>query len=215
MRRIRKGDRPPILAANFDAWTQEYLGFIERNERPPDHVKSRYRHPQIKTVVMAETHGKCAYCESHVTHVYPGDVEHVIAKAAKPELIFEWTNLTYACAACNGRKHDYYNEHQPLLNPVHDDPTQHLGFYGFFCVHRCNDQKGQLTVLLLELNRSDLLDRRRERLEKIVLLIDSCLALPLGPLREMLMEQIRQEAANDREYSVMVKQFVESRLAEQ
>ena len=62
--------------------------------------QNRYSRPEIKAELIAETKGKCAYCESKITHIYPGDIEHIIPKSIFPRLTFTWANLTLGCYWC-------------------------------------------------------------------------------------------------------------------
>ena len=73
MRNLSKDDPPPVLSANRDGWDSEF-------QRDPQNqtYKYRYRHADIKQSLLAETNGKCIYCESKVGHNTPGDVEHKI-----------------------------------------------------------------------------------------------------------------------------------------
>lgn len=87
-----------------------------------------YSHREVKAALRAAQHGKCAFCESKVTHVSPGDVEHFRPKAGyrqKPNnplvqpgyywLAYEWSNLLFACPLCNQR---FKENHFPLANPA-------------------------------------------------------------------------------------------------
>ncbi|RCJ30529.1 hypothetical protein A6769_33265 [Nostoc punctiforme NIES-2108] len=113
MRRLVKQKCPEILEQNHKAWTTEYLNIISSNGKPTKTQSGRYRHPQIKQTILLETHGKCVYCESKVTHIYPGDIEHIKPKSLYPTEIFSWLNLTLACSICNTNKAAYPN---PVLS---------------------------------------------------------------------------------------------------
>ena len=41
------------------------------------------RDKSIKEQILKETHGKCVYCESKISHVCPGDIEHILPKNKK------------------------------------------------------------------------------------------------------------------------------------
>jgi uncharacterized protein (TIGR02646 family) len=75
-----------------------------------------YAHADVKASLRAAQHDKCCFCESKVSHVAFGDVEHFRPKAGfrggpgealtAPGyywLAYEWTNLLYACEVCNRR----------------------------------------------------------------------------------------------------------------
>ncbi len=105
-----------------------------------------YKQSEIKEALIKLFNGKCAYCESKILHIYPGDVEHFRPKSSikypkedkvkeiKPAyywLAADWNNLLLACKNCNSPathviaggtkkvmgKWDYF----PL-----SDPTKHL-----------------------------------------------------------------------------------------
>jgi uncharacterized protein (TIGR02646 family) len=72
-----------------------------------------YRHPQIKEKLVALFKGKCAYCDSNITHITAGDIEHFRPKSAYWWLACDWDNLLFACEKCNRTgKNDAF----PLLN---------------------------------------------------------------------------------------------------
>jgi uncharacterized protein (TIGR02646 family) len=75
-----------------------------------------YGHPLVRQALLAAQHGKCAFCESKIAHIAPGDVEHFRPKGGWRQrqgaplqrpgyywLAYEWTNLFLACALCNQR----------------------------------------------------------------------------------------------------------------
>ena len=76
-----------------------------------------YGHPSVKAALVAAQHDKCCFCESKVTHVTYGDVEHFRPKGGYRQraqdaltmpgyywLAYEWTNLLFACPLCNQRQ---------------------------------------------------------------------------------------------------------------
>jgi hypothetical protein len=77
---------------------------------------SIYGHPSVKDALRKAQHDKCCFCESKVTHIAYGDVEHFRPKAGirqTPDeplgrpgyfwLAYEWTNLYFCCQLCNQR----------------------------------------------------------------------------------------------------------------
>ncbi len=73
-----------------------------------------YGHKTVKEALIRAQHDKCFLCESKITHVAYGDVEHFRPKAGyrqtaaddlhKPGyywLAYEWGNLFFACQLCN------------------------------------------------------------------------------------------------------------------
>ena len=72
MIKLTKIEEPDILKENSSKWTDEYLDCIKKNIKPTPTIKYRYRDKSIKEQILKETHGKCAYCESKISHVCPG-----------------------------------------------------------------------------------------------------------------------------------------------
>ena len=82
---VALGPKPQILVDREDEWTYELLGYIESGENVPDSILRRYAHGEIKAAVKGETYEKCAYCESKIAHVAPGDIEHIKPKSKYPD----------------------------------------------------------------------------------------------------------------------------------
>ena len=73
-----------------------------------------YGHTEVKRRLVAMQHDKCAFCESKVTHIAYGDVEHFRPKGECQQdenaaaqtpgyywLAYTWENLLFACQRCN------------------------------------------------------------------------------------------------------------------
>ncbi len=60
-----------------------------------------YKHPEIKNKLIELFKGKCAYCDSSITHITAGDIEHFRPKSAYWWLACDWNNLLFACEKCN------------------------------------------------------------------------------------------------------------------
>ncbi len=206
---LEKGEKPTVLAANEATWTRTLLDKLERGEKPTDVERTRYRHPEIKEALRQETCGKCAYCESKILHVAFGDVEHIVPKSKKPELTFIWANLTLACDRCNIAKGD----REGTLNPYEDNPADHLEFVGCLVIHRPGSTLGASTERLLDLNRLELIERRAERLKRLVALRDLLHAERDPARRAVLDEDIRSnEATSHQEYAALSRWFISGHL---
>ncbi len=59
------------------------------------------RWKQAKPQLMAETHGKCAYCEAPTSMVAYGDVEHYRPKSTYWWLAYNYENYLASCQLCN------------------------------------------------------------------------------------------------------------------
>lgn len=142
MIRIEKPDSPPevLRADGVDkrrAHSVSYAndpGAYQSGERSFDFDDDLYGHDLVKTALIEAQHRKCSFCESKVTHVAHGDVEHFRPKSGyrqHPEdslqrpgyywLAYKWTNLFLCCPLCNRRhKKNLF----PLRNPE-DRATSH------------------------------------------------------------------------------------------
>lgn len=153
-----------------------------------------------------ETSQKCAYCESKYRHVDFGDVEHIKPQAHFPSLALDYDNLTLSCAVCNNSKLDYYSPTDPLLDPYTDDPSQHLIGCGSLLWH--SSDRGLKTIEIIKLNRKELLEKRFERMNVISALVDRYRRAADQVHKDVIMEAIRQEQADESEYALVVRCFV-------
>ena len=94
-----------------------------------------YGHKSVKQALIDAQHKKCAFCESKITHVSYGDVEHFRPKGGVRQtasdalavpgyywLAYEWGNLLLSCQLCNQRhKRNLF----PLANPGVRAATHH------------------------------------------------------------------------------------------
>jgi uncharacterized protein (TIGR02646 family) len=136
MIRIEKPDSPPEPLENrgVDERRSHLVSYAQDPEayqsgaRTFDFDESIYGHESVKSALIEAQHRKCSFCESKVTHVTYGDVEHFRPKAGyrqRPDqeslqrpgyywLAYEWTNLFLCCPLCNRRhKRNLF----PLRNP--------------------------------------------------------------------------------------------------
>jgi 5-methylcytosine-specific restriction endonuclease McrA len=203
-----KAPLPQHIRDQLDEWDRELKQLLAAGDPLPETLKARYRWPPLKERIVEETCDKCAYCESKVGHVYPGDVEHLLPKQHRPELRLEFENLTLACFECNNRKRSYYDPANPLIDPYRDDPDDHLIGVGPFVWHRPNDRKGELTERLLELNRKELIERRRERLDAIRRLVEKYEREPPGLLKQLIGRELLTEASACAEFSFVVREYL-------
>lgn len=162
-----------------------------------------YAHDDVKAALIAAQHAKCAFCESKVTHVSSGDVEHYRPKAGfrqredtpleKPGyywLSYDWDNLYFACEICNrrfkknlfplwaeqhrARTHaDDITREKPLLLNPADDPEHHLTFRDEVAKSRNRSRRGSLTIQIVGLNRPEVLEQRLDRLNQLRYLVSS------------------------------------------
>lgn len=207
MRNIVKLSEPTILTEKKKKWKASLLS------KPSYYKKNKYRHPEIKSRLLAETNGKCAYCESKIGHNCPGDIEHKIPKSKKPDLIFEWNNMTIACNECNRRKDQYYDPNCMFLDPHTDDVENLLQHVGPLVFNRPGNIRSEVTVRLLELNslkgRISLIARKVEKLESTKNLVERISTTGNPTLKSFLLDQLTESYDISSEFSGMVKTYVE------
>lgn len=203
MIRLQKQAEPQVLAQNKTIWTQELMAYLSKNLEVPKAVANRYKHEEIKEALRRETYGKCMYCESAVLHVTFDHIEHIKPKAKHkyPELTFEWSNLGLACPTCNMKKGDNYSPDTPFVNPYVDDPSDHFVALGPFVHHKPGDQRGELTETTIQLNRPELIERRKERIDMIRALADKAAMIGDAILKKAIQDEIAIEVGEDKPYS--------------
>ncbi len=125
MRNVRREPIPGILGRRQERWTRELLAEISKGAcADPERLKRlkrKYAHPSVKAA-LKKMYRFCCYCESRVTTVTKGHIEHRAPQARFPERTFEWENLHLACPNCNEAKSDQWDEDDPILDAVEDQP---------------------------------------------------------------------------------------------
>jgi hypothetical protein len=162
---------------------------------------------------MAACSEKCMYCESKVTQVYWGDVEHIRPKAVFPKLEFQWDNLGFVCARCNVEKSDKWSEASPFVNPFVDDPDEHLAAVGSFVFHRNGSERGEYTWRQIGLNRSGLIERRQQRIQQMRDLIDKMRRTANVELQALIQRELTNELTDDKEYAMICRAAVAQMLS--
>tara|TARA_R100000935_G_scaffold56635_2_gene88789 strand:- start:107 stop:763 length:657 start_codon:yes stop_codon:yes gene_type:complete len=205
MIKLVKFDQPVVLIENEVRWTEELLAAIETGDKKVIGAKKkRYNHKDVKSRLKEETNGKCAYCESKVSHVAHGDIEHVTPKSVEPRRTFEWQNLTFACQICNQNKSSL----DGIIDPYNEEPSDSLEFWGHFL--RGTNERGRYTRLMLELDRSDLIEQRALVLKRYADAVESIRNAANGKVRELLFMSLLMDVdQNQAEYIAMLKKMLE------
>lgn len=184
-----------------------------RLERPacpnPGALRTDYKHPDNKDALRSACFDKCMYCESKISHTYYGDIEHIRPKDSFPELEFEWENLGYACARCNGFKSSKYDEDLPFVNPFEEDPNEFIVAAGHFLFQKKGSARAEVTIGEIELNRPELLERRTERMAAISNLVDKFEREASERLKGLIAQELKNAIADDQPYSLVAKSLFE------
>lgn len=179
----------------------------------PTALQGNYKFPENKQILMMASFGKCMYCESAVSHTYYWDVEHIKPKSLFPHLEFEWTNLWYVCAKCNNTKRDKYNETTAFIDPYTEDPEEHIVAVWALLFEKQWSERWELTIhpqLWIDLNRTELIEKRQDRIELIQKAINSCFRTQDTQLRGLALEDLKNEFGKDKEYSLCIKMLFKS-----
>lgn len=171
-----------------------------------------YKHPKNKDALRRANHDKCMYCESKISHIDFAHIEHIKPKSEDkfPELSYDWNNLGYACPKCNNAKSDKYFNDTPFLDPYQESPNEHLFACGSFLFHKNGSERGELTIREIELNRPELLEKRMEKINDIIKTIDACYRTSSAELRASALNELKQEAEPDKEFSFLIQSVLDA-----
>jgi uncharacterized protein (TIGR02646 family) len=139
----KRGICPPVLNqaggdkitietdANNDLY-DNYMAEYDNRTRTWDIKTEIYGHTAIKERLRISQHGKCAFCESNVSSVAHGDIEHFRPKKYWVQndrlgetgpgyywMAYDFNNLLFSCQICNQRnKKNYFPIRRPEFRAV-------------------------------------------------------------------------------------------------
>jgi uncharacterized protein (TIGR02646 family) len=163
-----------------------------------------YKDPINKEVLRKSASGKCMYCENKIEHNSFAHVEHIKPKSKFPELEFVWENLGYCCQSCNTNKGKKYDKETPFIDPYNENPDDYLVFLGHLVYSKQGSERGEYTIKEIDLNRPELVDRRKDKIEGIDKMIKAAFRTSSESLHNQAIAELRIEAEKDREYSAAV-----------
>ena len=211
MIKLHKLPEPEYLSQNVALWTVRLAERRALGEAPTVHELSRYNHPDIKLALIAETAGKCAYCEAKILHVAYGDIEHIVPKSLGDEFRFQWSNLTIACDICNTKKSNY----DGIVDPYNDDVESIFSFIGPIIYPTDGEAAGYRTYVILDLNRQDLREKRYDRISYIETLLEIYRRTTDADIAKILKDDlINRELADTTEFAAAARSFVRARAPE-
>lgn len=182
---VNRTTKPQILEDNAESWTKDYLEArdvvaanpTDANKKAATAIENRYNKTQVKDNLKVMFNHKCAFCESKITHVDYGQIEHFKPKSLYPDLCFEWNNFLLSCSICNGKgnkgdKFPLAHEGGPFINPTEENPDDFFRFeydtvLKKFVVFPKNDRAKKM-LEIIKLNREELANERTRELSKIV-----------------------------------------------
>ncbi len=202
-----------------------------------------HTHPQVKKSLQSLFHGKCAYCESPLTQSgFEVDLFRPADGALDLQgeffsdhywwLAYAWENMYPACPYCNRAKGNRFpvaakrsrvgttgevlrKESPLLLDPCADNPNDDLVFSANGDVAGTSE-RGQVTIEVLALNRSELVKFRRLEAERLLQEWQeavSGLATKVGWKR--LVARVKQMTAPEHAYAGMRRQLIAEWTREQ
>lgn len=114
IRVVKPPKAPGVLGDKGKAKRRELLAAYNRGVRTFVFESKIYAHKAVKEALIKAQHDKCFLCESKITHISHGDVEHFRPKAGYRQgasdklnqpgyywLAYEWGNLLLSCQLCN------------------------------------------------------------------------------------------------------------------
>lgn len=234
---VTRSSKPKILQKNATKWLvklkkahteyQMLLGDpnakeadIKKAKKRFEDAQNKYRHTQIKDALdKSMFNGKCAYCESKITHVTYGAIEHFFPKSVYVDLTFEWSNLLFSCDRCNDANHKGTNfpldaNGDPLLIDPTDgktDPNAHLEFVWDDVARIASvygrDQRGKAVETIFDLNgvngRKELIAHRSRYIKSLFAL------LPFAKLGDKeVIASLREACDPSAEYSAFARVYI-------
>lgn len=156
--------KPPKLAQEEETLTQEFINSGRK--------KAVWKQTYITKPLLEMSHNKCAYSEVKLNKesTYM-EVEHFKHKDQYPEDVVNWNNLLPSCKKCNTTKGKVDMVASPIVNPVFDNPREHLYIKAFRFYYK--DEKGKRTIKLVALN--DVEHFVKPRFEHIQYVVDRLL----------------------------------------
>jgi uncharacterized protein (TIGR02646 family) len=207
MIKLTKKAAPAELERNALKWTKAIEDHISANTTPTKAEKSRYNCKEVKDTLMAETNGKCAYCESKFEHIAYGDIEHIISKNNNTSVHFKWENLTLACDRCNTNKGEKSN----ILNPYEVDPEELFTFAGGLILGKPQHRDAVITERELKLNRAPLVEKRNERIKRIYENVLIGLQNKDEAIKKVIIEDVLiNEVKDDVEFAAVSRAYIKS-----
>lgn len=193
----RRVARPNILRSSdskdYLSRVDEYLNRTDREERPPRVPVFLFEDGELRDALGRLFGGNCAYCGIEVGTLGAIDQFRPVqgAEGLGGEVAFQhycwlatdWSNLYLACSNCVREKRNRFptnlrgplratvsqlrrSEEDTLLDPCWDAPSEHIQITndGHLVARSL---RGEVTIDILDLNRSDLVKRRAEVLDSL------------------------------------------------
>ena len=240
---------PKILRTTGKKKTQANCTSYTQNARAYDSGQKKfgfysnvYAHKTVKAALRKAQHDKCCFCESKVTHISYGDVEHFRPKAGVRQrsgaplerpgyywLAYEWSNLFFSCQLCNQRykeslfplikQGDRAKSHNDVINlekPLFINPTEDVEKFISFrseVIFAINDKpRGKATIKALGLDRNELNDMRKDCYDKLELIYELANLKPPVPQSNNAKALINRSIQSSSQYASMIRCAVNAKF---
>ncbi|MGE7989598.1 hypothetical protein ACQKPE_00805 [Pseudomonas sp. NPDC089554] len=192
-------------------------------------------HPPIRALWGERDMHKCAYCEQYLDQMDIDvfrprqgaiDLKGEVSDDHYWWLAFEWSNYLPSCAECNALKGSRFpvegprakvgaeaealrQEHNLILDPSQDEVE---GVFLYLDDGRVTSQspRGQVTIDILGLNRSNLVRARQHNVLRLQALLEPSMSSSTGRLPGNLIEQLRGLTAPKMSFCALNRQFIQA-----
>jgi len=207
----------------------------DKGERDFKFDSNIYGHKTVKNALIRAQHDKCCFCESKITHISYGDVEHfrpkggfrqgrkdVLGKPGYYWLAYEWSNLFLSCTLCNQRfkrnlfplenprkraksHFDNIDAEKPKFISPAEDAEKYIAFREEVAYAIDDDPRGKATIEELGLNRVELCDMRKRYFEMLQLVHETATRSFPKSLRKKAETQLAKSAQASSQYASIVR----------
>lgn len=220
--------------ANCNSYTRNKAAY-RKGKKNFEFDSNIYGHTTVKKKLIKYQHDKCCFCESKISHISYGDVEHFRPKGGvrqapkgtlgKPGyywLAYEWSNLFFSCQLCNQRfkknlfplknpgdraksHHDDINLEKPMFISPADNPEQYISFRKEVAYAIDDNSRGKATIEALGLNRDKLVGDRFDYFDMLQTLHETATLDLPKSLRKKAKAHIAKRIQSSSQYASMVR----------
>ncbi len=175
--------------------------------------KAVWKQKFIAEALFEMSYGKCCFSEMRLNQEGKYmEVEHFYHKSDYPDEVVEWENLLPCSRFCNGKKGTHDTKKEPIINPVEDNPKEHLYLKNYR--FKGKTELGKLTIDIVGLNnrqhlvtaRFEIGDKTQERLADLLEDVQTKDLTRTQTKNRVLrqLENLMREAIPEAEYSATV-----------
>lgn len=227
--------------ANCTSYTQNKREY-DTGQKKFDFDSNIYGHKTVKAALRKVQHDKCCFCESKVTHISYGDVEHFRPKAGVRQisgaplerpgyywLAYEWSNLFLSCQLCNQRykenlfplikpsdraksHNDDINLEKPVFINPAEDVEKFISFRSEVIFAIDDNPRGKATIRALGLDRDELNDIRKDCYDKLELIYKLANLKPPMPASKKAKGFIDRSIQSSSQYASMIRCAVNAKF---